>query len=211
MNVTVFGGTGAVGRLVIMRALERGYQVAAYVRDGSRIPVAHEHLRVVLGELDDVDAISSAVQGSDAVISVLGPDAKEPGLIIATGTANIVAAMRRHGVRRLVAIATPSYRDPRDSPDQFVSLVVFAIRAFLPVAYRNVVRLAEVVVASDLDWTLARILLLSNRPSTGLARTAYVGDPCIRFTRTSRETLAEFLVSQVTDSMLVHQAPVVCS
>ncbi len=211
MNVAVFGGTGATGRLVIKKALERGYRVVAYVRDASGVPPTHQRLRCVVGELDDADAISIAIRDSDVVISVLGPGANERGLIIATGTVNIVAAMRLHGVRRLVAIATPSYRDPRDGSDLLVSSAVFAIRTFLPVAYRNVVRLAEVVVTSELDWTLARIPLLSNRPSTGLARTGYVGEPGIGLTRTSRETLAEFLVSQVTDLTFVHQAPVVCS
>jgi putative NADH-flavin reductase len=211
MNVAVFGGTGAIGRLVIGKALERGYDVVAYSRDASRLPTAHERLHVVIGELDDTDAISSAIQGSDVVVSVLGPGAKEPGLIIATGTLNIVAAMQAHRVRRLVAIATPSYRDPRDGFDPLIWLAVFAIRVFLPVAYRNVVRLAEVVVASGLDWTLVRIPLLSNRPSTGSVRAGYVGEPGIGLTRTSRETLAEFLVAQVTDPTFVYEAPVVCS
>lgn len=211
MNVAVFGGTGATGRLVIAKALERGYGVVAYTRDASRVPAADHRLRTVVGELDDERAISSAVEGSDAVISVLGPGARESGLIVATGTANIVAAMRLHKVRRLVAIATPSYRDPRDGSDPLIRLAVFVIRTFLPVAYRNVVRLAEVVVASELDWTLARIPLLSNRRSTGVARVGYVGEAGIGLTRTSRETLAEFLVTQVTDETLVHEAPVVCS
>lgn len=211
MNVAVFGGTGATGRMVIDKALERGFEVVAYARQTSRLPTAHQRLRVVVGELDDADAIDSAIRGSDIVISVLGPGAREPGLVIATGTVNIVAAMQAHGVRRLVAIATPSYRDPRDGFDPLIWLAVFAIRVFLPVAYRNVVQLAEVVVASGLDWTLARIPLLSNRPSTGSARTGYVGDPGIGLTRTSRETLAEFLIAQVTDLTFVHEAPVVCS
>lgn len=211
MRVAVFGGTGATGRLVIEKALERGYQVTAYVRDASRLPAPHQRLCIVTGELDDADAIASAIQGSDVVVSVLGPGPNEPGLIIATGTGNIVAAMERFEVSRLIAIATPSYRDPRDGFDPLIWLAVLVIRTFLPVAYSNVVRLAEVVVASELDWTLARIPLLSNRPSTGSARTGYVGEPGIGLTRTSRETLAEFLISQVTDLTFVHEAPLVCS
>lgn len=211
MRVAVFGGTGTTGRLVIGKALDRGYDVTAYARHASRFSASHPRMRVVVGQLDDNDAIEEAIRGCDAVISALGPGPNEPGLIIATGTANIVTAMQQHGVSRLIAIATPSYRHPRDGFDPLIWLAVFLIRTFLPNAYRNVVRLSEVVVASELDWTLARIPLLSNRPSTGPARTGYVGDPGIGLTRTSRAALAEFLVSQVTDVTFVHEAPLVCS
>ncbi len=42
--------------------------------------------------------------------------------------ANIVNAMKEHGVRRLVATATPSYRDARDRFDLSFSLAVLIVR-----------------------------------------------------------------------------------
>ena len=166
MRIAVFGGTGATGRILVRKALEGGHHVVAYARDPSRLGVAHDHLDTIRGELCDAEAIAWAVRGGDAVISILGPKGRTRGLPIATGMSNIVRAMDLYGVRRLVATATPSYRDPSDTFDISFSLAVWMIRLFLPSAYRDIVAAAGIVATSDLDWTLVRIPLLSNTPSS---------------------------------------------
>jgi uncharacterized protein YbjT (DUF2867 family) len=73
MKLTIFGGTGGTGRLLIQQALAAGNQVVAFVRNPSKLGITHEHLTVVQGELADPALIERAVSGADAIISVLGP------------------------------------------------------------------------------------------------------------------------------------------
>lgn len=209
MRVAVFGGSGATGRLVIAKSLRRGWDVIAYVRDPSRLDVSDERLRVVVGELGDAKAISDAVDSCDAVISVLGPGFRTRRLVIARGVENVVQGMKEHGVRRLIVLATPSLPDPRDLFDPVFWLAVSLIRVLLPEARENIVVMGRVVADSGLDWTLVRIPLLSNAPMSSAPHVGWVGEPGVTFSRLPRETLAEFLVTQVSDESFICDAPVV--
>ncbi|CAG0983576.1 hypothetical protein ANAEL_01884 [Anaerolineales bacterium] len=57
MNITVFGGSGGTGLLVIQKALNKGYCVTAFARTPSKILIHHEHLRIVKGELAEIEKI----------------------------------------------------------------------------------------------------------------------------------------------------------
>lgn len=114
MKITVFGASGAIGRLVTKAALERGHSVTAYVRRPDAFQTEVERLTVVLGKLDDQDQMERAIEGADAVISALGPSLNPPRKSTATPIADghrlIVAAMEKNGVKRLVTLATPRSR-----------------------------------------------------------------------------------------------------
>lgn len=209
VKVAVFGGSGRVGHIVIAKALDRGWDVVAYVRSPSRLRLTHERLRVAVGELDDHVAIACAVRDADAVISALGPGFTTWTLAIASGLDSMIDAMRAHGVRRLIVLATPSYRDSRDGRDPVFATVVLAVHLLLPVAWRTVVAMCRSTAGSGLDWTIVRVPLLSNAETTALPVTGSVGDPDIRFTRVSRATVAEFLVAQIEDSSYLCSAPVI--
>ena len=83
MNVTVFGATGGIGRLVVDQLRSNGHTVTAYVRNPDKVPATWgEDVKVAVGEITDAGAIDRAVAGADAVVSALGPsmDRKATGL-----------------------------------------------------------------------------------------------------------------------------------
>lgn len=205
MQISIFGGTGPTGRLVVERALAEGHDVVAYARTPSKLP-RHERLSVVEGQLDDAARISTAIAASDAVLSLLGPGrnaAEVPPLL--AGTRNIVAAMNTHGVRRLVAVGTPSMSDPADRRDWRVALLVGLIKVFQRDAYDGIVAIGQIVRESGLDWTAVRFPFLSNGPRTGRVNARNVGqDGGLRL---SRANAAAFVLGQATSSTYLHQAP----
>lgn len=205
----MFGASGRVGHLVTAKALERGWDVVAYVRNPARLRITNDRLRVVVGALDDLDGIARAVRGCDAVISVLGPGFTTWTLAVARGMDGVIGAMQALGVRRLVVLSTPSYHDAGDGRDPVFGLAVFAVHLLLPVAWRTIAHMGAAVAGSGLDWTLVRVPLLTNRAGTGLPVIGLVGDPGVSFSRVPRATVAEFLVKQVTDSEYVCGAPVI--
>jgi len=210
MQLTIFGATGATGRLLVQRALDAGHGVVAYARTPGKLGIEHDRLRVVQGGLDDAAAIGEAVRGADAVISLLGPAGRSPGQPIAAGTRLIVEAMGEHGVRRLVAVATPSARDPRDRFDPRFDPMILAIRVLVGSAYEDIVATAEAVRSSPLDWTLVRIPLLTDKPSAAAWRTGYAGLSGDGVgVRLARANLAAFLLSAAEEDRHVGEAPVV--
>jgi nucleoside-diphosphate-sugar epimerase len=205
MRVTIFGGTGPTGRLLIEQALAEGHDVVAYARTPAKLPT-HDRLTPVEGQLDDAGAIAEAIRGSDAVLSTLGPTTNKtdaPPLV--TGHRNIVAAMREHGVGRLVVMGTPSITDPADRREAKVGLMVAAIRKFQPVAYHAIVTIGEIVRESGLQWTIVRFPMLTNGPQTASINVRKVGDK--GGLRLSRANAAAYYLQQLTDTSQIGRAP----
>lgn len=209
MNITLFGGTGATGQLVIQKALSAGYQITVYARSPQKITINDINLRIVQGELTDIHKIDEAIRNADAVISVLGPDPKLKGLTIADGIKNIVGAMTKLGIKRLVATATPSFKDPNDRFQLSFSLAVFMVKTLMKVSYDNIVLAGKYITASGLDWTVVRLPMLSDKPSNGKVNAGYIGEGTIKLFSLSREDLAEFLLKQVEDQKWLKQSPAI--
>ena len=53
MKITIFGATGKTGQFMLKQALERGYEVVAFVRSPQKITLRDPHLTVVQGELSE--------------------------------------------------------------------------------------------------------------------------------------------------------------
>ncbi|MDD7938800.1 NAD(P)H-binding protein [Actinomycetospora lutea] len=210
MDVTVFGGTGKIGRLVVERLLDEGHQVTALVRSPEKLTAEDPHLHVVVAELDDAPAIRKVVDGADAVISALGP-AIDPFLRagpLTEATRTIVAAMHESGVRRLIALGTVSVPDPRDRPSLVERLVPVGIGLLIPGALEEVQGISEVVTTSGLDWTLARMTAPIDIPSNGTLRAGFLGRDDVG-TPMARTDVAAFLVDQLTDDRFVGAAPAI--
>ena len=70
-TMLIYGATGKAGRLVMERALERGWAVAAFVRNPDKVPEAlRAKVTVIKGDLCDAAAVSAAVRSSrpDAIV-----------------------------------------------------------------------------------------------------------------------------------------------
>ena len=162
MKVTIFGGTGVTGLLVIKNALSAGHSVTVFARTPSKIAIQHSNLSIIAGGLTDLDKIETAVKDADAVISILGPTGKSKGLVISNGIKNIIAAMEKHGVKRLIATATPSYKDSNDKFQFGFTFGVLLVKALLKDTYQNILEICEQIAKSQLEWTIVRLPMLSN-------------------------------------------------
>ena len=196
-RILVLGATGATGREVVAQALGRGLDVTALVRSPARLPITHEHLRIVTGDVTGgPESLNAAMRGQDAVISALGVGKSfKPGGLIARSAPMIVHAMESAGVRRLVFTSAygvgVTWRD--------VPLVPrILIRLFLRDVYADKAAGEEALARSNLDWTLVYPVTLTNGARTGRSHTgerlALRGVPTV-----SRADVAEFLLSQLED------------
>jgi nucleoside-diphosphate-sugar epimerase len=210
LRVTVFGATGKIGHHVVDQLLAAGYSVTAYVRNASKLTIAHPNLSVVEGELDQPASITRAIDGADAVISALGPTLRRgaTGTPITDGTRNIVEAMKATGVRRFIGLATPAAADPRDLPTFKAKLFRLMPRLAFPNALTEIDGMTEAVTRSDLDWTIARIISPNDRPTKGTIRSGFLGRDKVSSAMT-RTDIATFLVGQLTDDTYIRAAPVI--
>jgi putative NADH-flavin reductase len=210
MKIIVFGASGRMGIKVVEQALEAGHIVTAFLRTPSKIAIKHPNLTLFQGDVMDAAAVESAVAGQEVVFSVLGPTRPAaPGMnnMLETAANNIVAAMHKHGVRRIISTTGAGVPQPDDKPKAADRLV----NAMLNILQKNFVLDAsanvKVIQASGLDWTIVRFPRVMDGARTGNYRVAYIGKDS--GTQISRADGADFVLKELTEKKWLSKAPVV--
>jgi putative NADH-flavin reductase len=105
MHIAVFGGSGRVGGRFIEYALAEGHTVRALVRDPAKL-TPRAGLEVIAGDVLAPADVERTIAGADAVVSGLGgAGVDNPGDAQSQGMRNIVTAMQKLGVRRVLGVA----------------------------------------------------------------------------------------------------------
>ena len=208
IKITIFGATGGTGKQLVEQALAAEYEVVVYARNPSKLNITHEHLTVVQGELSDQALIENAIKGTDAVLSTLGPRGGSKNKPITQGMQNIIAAMKKQGVRRLIITSTLSAKDSNDKSNLRTKAMVNLVKTTMHGAYEDIVSAAETVRNSDLDWTIVRLTMLNNDPKSGTVKAGYVGDGKVG-TWISRADIADFMLKQLENTEYLRQAPAI--
>lgn len=126
MKILVTGGAGFVGSRVVAHLLEEGHGVTVFdnLTTGNAHAVAGE-ATLIEADLRDAEAVGTAVDGHDAVIHLAAQalvpesvaDPQKAFDINLVGGFNLIEAMRKHGVKRIVHSSTAAvYGTPERVP-----------------------------------------------------------------------------------------------
>lgn len=207
MKFIVFGASGGMGLEVLKQALEAGYFVTAFVRTPSKVNLRHPSLTLFQGDAMDLPAVEKAIVGHEAVISTLGPSRPPVPGMMKTTAGNIIAAMKKHGLRRLIATTGAGVRQPEDQP----KLMDYLIGVLLNLLAREVVldsaESVKLIQATDLDWTIVRFPRLMDGLYTGKYRVGYMSKESS--TQFSRADGADFILKELTEKKWLRKAPLV--
>ena len=138
-TLAVTGGTGFVGQHLLRMAVGSGYEVRALTR-GWKPP--EDEVVWVDGALDRPDSLAKLAEGADAVIHIAGLiSGNRPALetVNIAGTAHMIDATRKAGIRRFIHISSLAAREPGISNYGWSKS-----------------RSERLVAASGLDWTTIR-------------------------------------------------------
>ncbi|XP_056396108.1 flavin reductase (NADPH)-like [Hyla sarda] len=131
-NIVIFGATGMTGKVTLAQAVDGGYNVTVLALDPANFPANKKPSRVIEGNVLNKEDVSKAVEGQDAVIIVLGTNNDlGPTTVLSEGTRNIVEAMKKYGVRKVVAcLSSLLLRDFAEVPSSFRPLTEDHIRMY---------------------------------------------------------------------------------
>ena len=191
MNLTVLGAAGATGTPLVEQALAAGHQVTALARSPDKLTITNPSLLVVQGDATDRAALSQAMKGASAVISVLGAR----GPVIAETARAIVAVATQDGPQRIVMLS--SFAVARDRLTPVSKLVT---RLAMGAQIKDKATGEEALRASGLDWTIVYPTKLTNGPQTEprvVPETRKVG----LSQQISRADVAAFLLQTATDGL----------
>ncbi len=206
MRLTLIGATGGVGTQLLQAAREAGHEVTALVRDPERMP-ADGDVTLVTGDIRDGDAVLRAVQGAEAVLWAVGAtrnSADQPPIFEA-GARNLVDAMHRSGVRRLVALSGAGITLTGERKPLGGRVMGLIVRVVARNVYEAKRREYEVFAGSDLDWTLVRPPRVVEGPPTGRV---VIGDR-LAGAQVTQGDLAAAMLQQLDDSAHLRAAPFV--
>jgi uncharacterized protein YbjT (DUF2867 family) len=204
--MTIFGASGGIGGHVVRQALDAGNKVTAVVRDPAGLRVSDPCLQVVtVPGLTEAGPLLPALEGSDVVISGVGPRSRKDGPIASATGRGILGAMAGAGVRRLVVVsAVPA--GPVPDGESFVNrrLLLPFIGALLRDLYADLAELEAQLERSGTDWTVVRPPKLTDKPLTGSYRTR-VGGNVPRGYSVSRADVAHLMLAVLDDPATIRQ------
>jgi putative NADH-flavin reductase len=206
-RLAILGATGRTGRLLLAQAKERGLEVNALARIPAELGGLRGTMNVVEGSAIDSEAVERVVAGCSAVLCAIGQVRDSPADLLKRATLNMVDAMNKLGVKRLVILSNTAVEDPTDSPPlahRMLRVVLAAVNGKLK---QDSVGAAKVLAGSGLDWTLVRAPILTDGPKTGRYRVGPLakGMPL----RVSRADVAEFMLSCAVDHKFALERPVI--
>lgn len=207
MNLAIFGAAGRTGIPLVQQALEGGNDVVALVRTPSKLSIKNERLTMLQGDVAHLADVEKAVQGADAVLSVLGHVKGSEPDILTQAIRNIITAMDKYDVKRLVSLSGASVSAPQDKPKLVNRLIKFYTQATTGSLLKDAEQNFMVIQNSDVEWVVVRGPILNEGPHTGTYRVGWTG--VNTGIRVSRADIADFMLKQVTDTTYLRQAPLI--
>lgn len=209
MNILIIGSTGGTGKQLVLQALDRGYNVTAFARDTSKIKIKDDRLKVIKGNVLDVDSLKNAITGQDVVLCALGHKRwLYPTKILSEGIKNIIDSMVENRVKRLICETSLGLGNSIGKMGLYYTF--FVIPFILPFYFWDKRKQEIIIQSSELDWTIIRPGALNNRQARGDYRRGLKIGNWFYTVRISRTDVADFMLNQIEEKKYIHSKPGVC-
>ncbi|MFT5280722.1 MAG: putative NADH-flavin reductase [Flavobacteriaceae bacterium] len=204
-RLCIFGADGRTGIQVVKTALADGHDVVAFVYDKENMNHFDESVQVIHGNILDALAVEEAINGVDIVISVVGHIKNSDPLMQTKGIKNIISAMKKNNIKRLVSLTGTGARIPGDTPslaDRFLNMIVNKID---PERINDGKEHLVAIQESHLDWTILRVLKLTNSDFNGKYNLTEHGP--VELT-TSRRRVARIMIDLAISEDYIGKMPI---
>lgn len=191
MKLFIIGATGGVGKAAVQQALNKGYEVTAYVRDKSKLAhITDNNLTLVQGDGLDLSAIKEAMKGHDGVICTVGTQGLKASTLMSDIVKNLIAAMKENQITKIVYCASAGIH--KEIPGLMGKSIMFLLRNPLKDHSLSYQYLSE----SGLDYTVVRPMGLVDEDK--IEPYQIVGDKVNPpSSKISRKAVAHFIVDAV--------------
>lgn len=187
MAIAVFGATGLTGAEVAYQALDRGYDVRALCRDPSKLRkprgscgeeaseqrLESEKLFAYKGSVTCYEEVEKVFETGDieGVVVSLGGKTKDVGETMLTdGTRNVIAAMKKYGVKKIAVVTSIGAGDSENQAPFFFKVLMYTVMKSIFTDKNNQEGLftAPGGPGAELDYTIVRPGGLNVEPPTGV-------------------------------------------
>lgn len=209
MKIVVIGATGGSGRAAVDWLLQAGHEVTAFARRPEKLGLKAEKLRLVSGDALSTEDVERAIVGQDAVVVTLGitenpvrvrlfGPARTALDVRSRGTEQVIAAMRRCGVSRLIVQTTYGVGATR-ARLRWMDRMFFALLLAPQIADSE--RQNSLVSESGLAWTLIQPVHLTDSAEHAMPFSSDSGETARM--SLSRKSVGRFLAATATAPDLI--------
>ena len=201
LAISIFGASGATGRILVRQALEKGHRVHAHCRASSHW-TAPSGVTVLRSDFDDSTALDELVRGCDAVLCVLGRRPPHRDVFCAAATRAIIDAMVREHVDHLLCLTGAMI-----APDaSHLSIPARAMAALFgrsrPAVAADRASQETLVRESGMRWTVFKPPRLTDGRATGRLRASTTLRVGLR-SFVPREELAAYMITVAVQKLHV--------
>lgn len=207
MKIVIYGASRGVGRHAVEQALGLGYDVTAVSRNASTLQHLSGRLSAVAGDVTSSRDVERTLTGQDAVLCTLGADDRRATTLYSTAVKNLIEAMPKAGVSRLLLLSNFGVLGERSWHPGTGSLAVL-VRWAIPGTLVDHRRALKLLDNSPLHWTAIRPMRLTDGTLTRKYRVATRGLP-FGGLKISRADVADFLLQQLMDERFLGLTPAI--
>lgn len=206
-TIALLGATGMAGQYILHEALIQGYDIRALVRSPEKLDALKNQITIIKGNARDLSSIKELLQGSDLVISALGPvkdDGEAARNICTIATGHIIQVMQEQNINRYILVSGAAVTMPGDDRNLKGWLIKKMAQISLPDAVRDKESEYKYLEESAIGWTLVRCPVIEAEPFQRAARATL--DTPISFNLRAGE-LARFVIEQIDSMEYIRKGP----
>lgn len=211
-KLALLGSTGFLGKVLLQKALDRGYQIKTLVRNPERLGDFKKKVIFIIGNEFNKDDIEKTVEGTEVVISTIGPTKKDSSNteLYKKRMEELINVLEHHNIKRYIHIGGAAHLSGEDENwSTGRKLLRFILNIFAkPILIAKQLEW-EVLKISNLDWTLIRPPCIIKGKFKGKGIIA--DEKNLARTRVNVEELASFILDQTESSEWIRKAPLVAS
>jgi putative NADH-flavin reductase len=209
IKIAVIGGTGKSGKYLVKQLIEQGFQLKILLRNPDNFQIKNSHVEIVKGDVINYNSVSTLIKGCQAVISTLGLGipASEP-TIFSQATTNVIQVMNEQNVHRYIVTTGLNVDTPLDNKSPKTLFATDWMRKNFPISTANKQFEFDILLNSNIDWTLVRLPLIEQTDESGeiiVSLEDCHGD------KISATDLANFLIEQLCTDKFVRKSPFIAS
>lgn len=206
MTIAVLGSDGRSGKIFVQKALDSGYRVKAgvYSSDPALLQ-SNDNLEIIRCDATSRAQVQALINGADVIVSLIGHSKNSPANMQTEATKTIIESMSSCSIKRFISLTGSGARMPGDKITFMDRLFSVGIKIIDSKRVSDGVNHLKILQQSNLDWTVLRVVKLSNRKPKNFKLTE--NGPGKTFV--SRHEVAQAILKLIEDESYIKKAPII--
>lgn len=167
MRIAVISANSRTGQALVAQAITEKLSINAGINHHNNL-AANPLIKIINCDATKKSDIKQLINGCDVVVSLIGHTRKSPANLQTLAIQNVIETMKELGINRLISLTGTGARQANDKITILDYILNISIRLIDPARIKDGINHAQVIKQSGLDWTIVRVLKLTNRQRSPL-------------------------------------------